>query len=208
MYLAIALAVTVGLIEIWRGASLIGLPDVGDPFDVAAFCAFRLPPEQDAILLFRQAQEKLVRMPDLPVAARRLGPVNPWSKVTPELRDWVKANRDVLAKFLAASERPDGIVHLGFHRFDLYSYLNLGDFTWLALLEASRLEEQGDMAGAWRWYRSVFRMKGHVMRRGSMFQRFVADRNCSSLRPRIAGWAADRRTSAPLLRRARGGHGW
>jgi hypothetical protein len=45
-------------------------------------------------------------------------------------------------------------------------------------------------------------MKLHVMRRGSVYQRFVADRNCPWLRKRIVTWAADRRTGAPLLRRA------
>jgi hypothetical protein len=58
------------------------------------------------------------------------------------------------------------------------------------------------MAGAWKWYRAVFRMKVHAMRRGSIFQRFVADSSCRWLHMRIASWAADRRSGVPLLRRA------
>ncbi len=58
------------------------------------------------------------------------------------------------------------------------------------------------MAGAWNWYRAVFRMKVLVMRRGSIFQRYVAHRNWSDLRTRIASWASDRRTSVSLLRQA------
>jgi hypothetical protein len=33
--------------------------------------------------------------------------------------------------------------------------LNLGRLVWLALLDASRLEEKGDMAAAWGRYRAI-----------------------------------------------------
>ena len=82
--------------EGWRGASLLGLPDVGDPFDVAAFRGFRVPEDQDAILLLRQAQAKLSRMPGLPNTVMRAGPVVGWSKSAPELREWVMANRSIV----------------------------------------------------------------------------------------------------------------
>jgi hypothetical protein len=118
------------------------------------------------------------------------------------LARWVAANRDVLEMFRAASERTDGIVHSTFDHAGIHFDLKLGEFLWMALLEASRLEDQGDMAAAWALYRAVLRMKVHVMRRGSMFQRFVAEGNCIGLRPRIATWAADRRTPGPLVRQA------
>ena len=109
----------------------------------------------------------------------------------------------MLELFRDASERPDGIVHPSVNRNARRYYLHqLGTFAWLALLEGSRLEEQGDMEEAWKWYRAVFRMKVHAMRRGSIFQRFVADSSCKWLHMRIASWAADRRTGVPLLRRA------
>ena len=200
--LAIGLLFMAAVLEVWRGASLLGLPDVGDPFDVAAFRAFGIPPEKDAVVLFHQAQEKLSPMPKLSSDERRLGP-GPWSKATPELRDWAAANHHALELFRDASDRPDGIVHRSFDRNSRRYFLNqLGALTWLALLEASRLEEQGEMEAAWNWYRAVFRMKVHAMRRGSIFQRLVADNSCKWLHKRVASWAADRRTAVPLLRRA------
>ncbi len=200
--LTLALLFMAGALEAWRGASLIGLPDVGDPFDVAAFSALRIPEGQDAIVLYHQAQEKLSPMPSLSLAIRRSGP-GPWSKTEPELRDWAAANRRALELFRDASERPDGIVHPSFDRNAPRHYLHqLGAFAWLALLEGSRLEEQGEMEEAWKWYRAVFRMKVHAMRRGSIIQRFIADSSCKWLHMRIARWAADRRTGVPLLRRA------
>ncbi len=201
-FLMIALLFMAGLLEAWRGASLIGLPDVGDPFDLAALRAFRIPEDQDAIALYHQAQARLSPMPSLPIAIRRLGP-GPWSKTVPELRDWATANRRALELFRDASECADGIVHPSFDRDARHYYLNqLGTFAWLALLEGSRLEEQGEMDAAWNWYRTVFRMKVHAMRRGSIFQRYIADSSCKWLHMRIASWAADPRTGVPLLRRA------
>ena len=43
--------------------SLNGLPDVGDPFDVAAFRAFRVPDDQNAFAFLRRAEEKLTPSP-------------------------------------------------------------------------------------------------------------------------------------------------
>ena len=201
LFLGISVVFVAGAVEIYRGASLIGLPDVGDPFDVAEFRAFRVPPEDDAFVLFRQAQKKLSEMPRLPLAVRRLGPLA-WSKSAPELRDWVTANRDALEMLKAASERPDGIAAPNPDRDDSDSDVNLGFFVELTRLEASRLEEQGDMAGAWSRYLAVLRMQAHVRRRGSMYQRSFADYTCTWMRARVAAWAGDRRTRAPLLRRA------
>ena len=178
---------------------MIGLPDIGDPFDVPAFVAFSVDPDQDAYVLFREAREKLTQMP---FVRRNTGASLSWSKATPELRDWAASNRASLELFRKAADRPDGIPNPAFDRNSPHNNLYLGGFAWLALIEASRLEEQGDFSGAWVWYRAVFRMKVHTMRRGSVFQRYVADRNCKELATQLEAWAADRRTSPELLRRA------
>src|SRR5690349_17957153 len=41
----------------WWASSLRGLPDIGDPFDVAAFRAEGVPPEQDAYTHYRRASQ-------------------------------------------------------------------------------------------------------------------------------------------------------
>ena len=193
LILLIGLLFMAGLLEAWRGASMLGLPDVGDPFDVAEIQAFRILPEQDAVALFRRAQEKLTRMPNTSRTRHsRLGPNVGWSKaVAPELRDWVVANRDVLEQFRAASDQADGIVHSRFDQLGLYSYLNLGEFSWLALLQASRLEEQGDMAGAWAWSSGrMFGMRVHVMRgEGLSFSGSSPNGTAPACGPRSATWS-------------------
>ena len=40
---------------LWRLTCLTGLPDVGDPFDVAAFRAISVPPEADAYVVYARA---------------------------------------------------------------------------------------------------------------------------------------------------------
>src|SRR5271157_4646408 len=57
--LAACVAVAATAFAIWWLNSLNGLPDIGDPFDVAAFRAFRLPDEQNAFTYLRRASEKL-----------------------------------------------------------------------------------------------------------------------------------------------------
>jgi hypothetical protein len=201
LVLAIGLAFLAGALEIWRGVSLLLLPDIGDPFDVAAFRAVRIPEDRDAAFLLREAEERVSRrMPNLSFAARRLAPAYQWSAAAPELRDWVTANRDALELFRDASERPDATVHPALHRD--HFILSIGDLVPLAFFEASRLEQRGEMAEAWNWYRAIFRVKLHVMRRGPIFWRWIAYRNCSSLRTRITAWAADPRTNVLLIRRA------
>jgi hypothetical protein len=187
---------------IWRSAGLYGLPDVGDPFDVAAFRSFRVPQDQDAVILLRQAATKVPSLPVLPKDIIRLGPAVGWSQADPRLRDWAQANRDALELFRQGTDRPDGIPHPSFDWKDDHQYLNLGPLVWLALLEGARFEEQGDMAAAWMWYRTVLHMRIHVMRRGTVYQRLFADRMSGGLQSRIASWAADRRTDSALLRRA------
>jgi hypothetical protein len=189
-------------ILIWRSACLIGLPDIGDPFDVAALRAFRIPGDQDAVILLREAAAKLPTLPSVSIEVIRLGPAVGWSQADPKLREWAEANRHALKLFRQGTDRSDGIPHPSFDGVDKHQYLNLGPLVWLALLEGARLEEQGDTAGAWTSYRAVLRMRVHVMRRGSVFQRLFADRMCNGLRSRIASWAADGRTDVALLRRA------
>ncbi|HEV3164809.1 MAG TPA: hypothetical protein VGZ22_12340, partial [Isosphaeraceae bacterium] len=55
LVLAIGLALGATALAIWWLTSLNGLPDIGDPFDVAAFRTFSLPDDQNAFTFFRRA---------------------------------------------------------------------------------------------------------------------------------------------------------
>ncbi len=59
LVLAIGLAVAASAFAIWWLNRLNGLPDIGDPFDVAAFRAFRIPDDRNAFAFLRRAIEKV-----------------------------------------------------------------------------------------------------------------------------------------------------
>jgi hypothetical protein len=142
-------------------------------------------------------------MPELPRPVRLAGPQLGWSKVDPKMREWVDANRQALDLFRRGAEQVDGLAHLAVgETVFTHHRINLTPFVWLALLEGSRLEEQGDIPGAWGWYRSLLDMRAHIMRRGTVFERLFAARNCKGLQQSVSRWAADPKTRAADIRSA------
>src|SRR6516165_747352 len=84
LVVTICLAVAAGALAIWWLNSLNGLPDIGDPFDVAAFRAFHVPDDQNAFTFLRRAEQALTPSPP------RVAPS--WSEADPQSREWVDAN--------------------------------------------------------------------------------------------------------------------
>ena len=192
---------------IWWAAQLIGLTDVGDPFDVAAFKAFTIPDDQNAFVLYREATTLLD--PDLDYSKRstRAFPdiYARWSKAVPEVRRWIEDNGKALAVYRRGADRPDAFTSEV--RFDHASYIPLQVlrlFSPMILLEASRLEEAGDMAGAWLWYRAMLRTIHHLGMHGTIHNPTIIQYLYRPLRDRLKTWAADPRTTPALLRQALG----
>jgi hypothetical protein len=207
--LRVGLVLTIGIglattaLTIWWLTSLNGLPDIGDPFDVAEFRAFSIPDDENAFLLFRRANEQLSPCPLSPGEERSAATVA-WSNADPKLRAWVEANRPALELFQRGAARSDGISRRPGDPYSGRYSEDLGPhhLTLLALLEGGRLTERGDMAGAWDWYRAVLQATVHSARRAVMVERYFAGIHHRWLRTRLETWAADSRTTIPLLRRA------
>lgn len=184
---AICLAVAASGLAIWRSTSLNGLPDIGDPFDVAAFCTFRVPDDQNGFTFLRRAEESLTPTP--PSVALS------WSAADPKSREWVEANRRAIELFLQGADQSDA------SNPDGNSVVNGQRLAILVLLEAGRRQASGDMAGAWNCYRAILRMAKHTRRRGSLAQRVDLYVYWDGLaRQRFAEWAADPRTTTAQLR--------
>jgi hypothetical protein len=202
--LAVFLSLTSAILAIWWLNSLNRLPDIGVPFDVAAFREFQIPDDQNAFTYLRRADERLTPFPTLPQAVRASVATVDWSKADPKLREWAEANRPVLDVFQQAANQPDGLAFPvgddGFTR--RYRYVNPERLAWLAFLEGARREECGDMAGAWDCYRAILRTATHFRRRGDAILRTIANSLFDQLRPRLESWSADRRITIPLLRQA------
>ena len=199
----------VASVPLWWAIQLIGLPDIGDPFDVAAFRAFTIPDERNAYVLYRQAAARLKpEMPFQTTAGRQVDWLVSWSKLPPEARQWAIENREALAVYRRGSDLPDALG--AFPKFrgnheDLWDMgVELQYFETLALCEGSRLEEQGEMAGAWGWYRAALRTIHHVGMHGTVLRRGIAQRWHLQLSGRLAGWAADPRTTPGATSPGRG----
>jgi hypothetical protein len=196
--LAACVAVAATAFAIWWLNSLNGLPDIGDPFDVAAFRAFRLPEEQNAFTYLRRASEKLT-----PIRGWSGGEPGQlkfsWSTANPTLREWAGENREAFELFLQAAEQADAANPAG-EPTDYRSF-HVGLIS-LALLEASRRQASGDTAGAWVCYRAVLRTITHLGRRGSTLQRQDAREASHPLQRRLTDWATGPRTTISQLRTA------
>jgi hypothetical protein len=195
--LVACIAVTATAFVVWWLNSLNGLPDIGDPFDVAAFRAFRIPDDQNAFAFLRRAHERLTPIrwgeglyPDAPRFS--------WSIADPASRQWAGENRKALELFLQGADQLDASLPAGEPTADMV----LDGLTWVAFLEGSRRQESGDTAGAWDCHRAVLRMITHMRRRGGPLQRYSAKRANPTLQRRLADWAADPRTTIPQLHTA------
>ncbi len=200
LVLVICLAAAATALAIWWLTSLNGLPDIGDPFDVATLRSFSIPDEQNAFKFFRRAKERLTPLPVVSPVQYDRSSMIPWSQTDPKLRAWVEANRPAVELFLQGAEQSDGISRpAGEGYSERYTSAEPGWLIWLVLSEGGRRQESGDMAGAGDCYRAVLRMTVHVRRRGSLFFRAVASSHHDSLRKRLATWAADPRTTIRQL---------
>src|SRR5262245_52647135 len=79
--------VVVGLLG-WRAASLSRLPDVGDPFDVAAFGTVAIPDDENAFILYGQAIATFKPLQGEPAPTNS----SDWAQAEPALRRWVEEN--------------------------------------------------------------------------------------------------------------------
>src|SRR5215469_6913602 len=97
--LAACVAVAATAFAVWWLNSLNGLPDIGDPFDVAAFRAFRIPDDQNAFAFLRRAHEELtpIRWGEGPYPC---DPTVSWSIANPKAREWAGENREARELFL------------------------------------------------------------------------------------------------------------
>ena len=190
---------------LWWAVQLVGLPDIGEPFDVQAFHSLSIPDDRNAFVFYHQAAALLKPLDRSdPSKGIRVDLLLGWSKAAPEVRRWVEENREALALYRQGAERPDAlnpaVASAPPRYWNMRSSLAL--FQEMALLEASRRQEQGDMAGAWEMDRAVLRTIHHLRRYATLVARLSAQRWHTELRGQVTSWAADARTTPTLLRRA------
>ena len=182
-----------------RATCLIGLPDVGDPFDVAAFRGFsgsrrpgclcpvpsgrgQTPPAAGP------AHGRQARRSDCRLVPGR----SPASRVA---RGKSRSPGSLSARLLfdRMGWRPHQAMHCGPSLTDL----NLGHFVRLAFLDASRLEERGDMTAAWGGYRAILHARAHIIG-GERSSIVTSHTTCAGVSSRA--WPHGRPTRRPVRR--------
>ncbi len=203
--LAFSILCVAVLAVLFLGArSVSGLPDVGDPFDVAeARRPVVLADDDNAYVKYSDARRQLTRFPS--AMAQTDWTKLTWSKAGAEFRDYLEANRAALETWRQGTERPDAMYHQpGEMAADtlLPVVQDLRTLGRLAGLEGSRLEEQGTLGEAWACYKAMLRSSRHVGRRGVLIERLIGAAIFQDSARCVIHWAEDPRVSVALLRTA------
>jgi hypothetical protein len=141
------------------------------------------------------------------VATTTAWDVSDWSAADPEIRRWADDHRKALEAWVPTNDRPDSLLvqpEALRMRTDLEELQRVRRYVRLALLEGSRLEQSGDLAGAWQMYRAALRASRHAGRHGGTNQRLMGSHLLRQSSPRIEAWIDRPDVTPELLRRAIG----
>jgi hypothetical protein len=201
---AVVLLAMIAVPPLWWSLQLVGLPDIGDPFDVEAFQKFTIPDDRNAFVPYLEAADRLRPLiASSKEHAEKIDLNAPWSRADPAVRRWVEENHEAMDLYRRGTERPDALDPALPSDIDSAKMDKaLRSFHHLALLEASRLEERGEMADAWTWYRAALRTTYHMTLHAPFSMRLRAEGRNGKIRRSVSKWAVDPRTPPALLRRA------
>jgi hypothetical protein len=194
----------------WRQSQLGGLPDIGEPLDVAAARTMaRVPDDRNAFVPYRRAAERFRGLSKSEVESFNNANLL-WSQADATLRGWVAEHREAISLLRHGSERPEACLETREHPTVMLTTAEklelLRRLSWIgdaALFEAGRLRAEGDRAGAWSLLKAVVRTSRHMERAVPIAQ----DRHTSVIlvqfaRGPVAEWAEDPAVDVALLRRA------
>ncbi len=106
----LGMVLLVGGFWAWWALQLWGLPDIGDPFDVAAFEKFHVPESRNAFIAYSEAAS-IIRGVDRKVGKhgeRRTYPAD-WSGASQSWRDLLTQGQEALAIWRVGTEKPDAL---------------------------------------------------------------------------------------------------
>jgi hypothetical protein len=189
----------------WRELSFWRLPDAPEPFDLARLGRVELADSANAMVAYRAIFARFGEVEHPNNVDRRAWDGSDWATADPLDRRWAEDHRAALAAWLPATDLRESLL-VQPEALEMGTLLGpvqtLRSYARLALLEGSRLQEAGDLAGAWRLYRAALRASRHAGMHGGAVQRCIGIAVLRLARPRVESWALDPRVTPDLLRRA------
>ena len=206
-WILLALVVLAGVV--WR-MQLLGLPSVGEPFDVASFMKVDVEESRNAFIEYSLATAKMkvvdVQLKSKKVVYPRSKPEESWGKLAQGWKDTLAESGEALAIWRSGTDKPDAIYHRPSEDLSFRTLLpitqELRRLGHLGVVEGLRLEDSGDLAGAWGWYRATFRSSRHSGRHGFPIERMVGSSIHQDVAKVMTRWASNPKVDAAMLRRA------
>ena len=189
---------------LYRNYRISSVPDIGDPFDVAAFEAVEIPATDNAAEIYVATDAMLVRG-KYPTEDLDRVFENGWSDATEELQKLLTANERALDEWRRGTERPT-VQFVSPKEISIHSILpsvyELREFSRLTRLRAERCLHEGDIVEAWDWLRAGVRASRQLGQHGGFVERLVGIYTFSLVAQGINRWAADPRVDESFLRKA------
>lgn len=189
----------------YRSSQFATVPDIGDPFDVAAFCEITVLEEENAFKEYCEATRLLTKQPTIDFDEQDFKGESLWQSVPPEIQKWVEENRKTLTTWQKGTEKPDAL-YIQPANFTLFTLLPdvqaQHQMSRLARLEASRLAEAGQFEAAWKFNHALFRCSRHVGRHGCPIERLVGTGLHRNAVESTVAWAENPRVTEAMLQQA------
>jgi hypothetical protein len=202
------LALVIGAL-LWRRSQLAAVPDVGEPFDVAAFRSpARVPDDRNAFAGYRLAAERFRDMNKAEGASFEKANLA-WRRADAAIRGWVAEQDEAISLLIAGSARPQLYLETPTGSAQPAIFENgelarrIGWIGTAGLFKAGRLRAEADPAEAWNLLKAIVRASRHIewavptangRSHGIMLAQYA--------REPIADWAKDPAVGIALLRKA------
>lgn len=187
-----------------RSLYLSSVPDMPEPFDVAAFVGEEIPPAENAFTDYRLAVPMLpksVAEPQNYDDVYRDG----WQAADEGMQAWMEAIRPALAVWRRGTEKqraldqsPDKMTFAT----TLNEIQELRRFVRVALVDQMRCLHESDYDEAWKLARAAYRCGGHCTWRGVLIQSLVGIAVHASSTAGMQRWAEHPAVTSEQLRTA------
>jgi hypothetical protein len=195
---------------LWRRSQLANLPDIGTPFDVAAFRSpASVPDSRNAFVLYRRAAERFRDM--TAVEGTSFSNANfEWARADATFRAWVTEHDEAISLLCAGAALPEfsvGVTNdVARPPITMENNVLAVRLSWIGtagLFKSGRLRAEGDPAGAWTLLKAVIRTSRHIeWAVPAANGRSVGIGLVQYARQPVAAWANDPAVGVALLRRA------